>query len=122
MVRRSPGGPALTGTSAGLGRARASSELPPACHSGHLLSGNVERFRGGLAFKAHRLVYHSTLDSRVIKKKKKKLRQVKVVHGRRLEPPLPAIQDEYSAEIWSGSEEGSCLRWLYHSTLDSRFN
>jgi hypothetical protein len=31
----------------------------------------VERFRGGLVFKAHRLLYHSTLGSRVIKKKKK---------------------------------------------------
>ena len=31
---------------------------------------NVKRFRGGLVFKAHRLLYHSTLDSRVIKKKK----------------------------------------------------
>jgi len=28
------------------------------------------RFRGGLVFKAHRLVYHSTLGLRVIKKKK----------------------------------------------------
>ena len=27
--------------------------------------------RGGLVFKAHRWLYHSTLDSRVIKKKKK---------------------------------------------------
>jgi len=27
------------------------------------------RFRGGLVFKAHRLVYHSTLGWRVIKKK-----------------------------------------------------
>ena len=32
---------------------------------------NVQRFRGGLAFKAHRLLYHSTLGLRVIKKKKK---------------------------------------------------
>ena len=32
-----------------------------------LLRRNVNRFRGGLVFKAHRLVYHS----RVIKKKKK---------------------------------------------------
>jgi len=31
----------------------------------------VKRFRGGLVFKAHRLVYHSTLGLRVIKKKKK---------------------------------------------------
>ena len=31
----------------------------------------MNRFRGGLVFKAHRLVYYSTLDLRVIKKKKK---------------------------------------------------
>ena len=30
----------------------------------------VNRFRGGLVFKAHRLVHHSTLGVRVIKKKK----------------------------------------------------
>jgi len=32
----------------------------------------MQRFRGGLVFKAHRLLYHSTLGLRVIKKKKKK--------------------------------------------------
>ena len=31
----------------------------------------LKRFRGRLVFKAHRLVYHSTLGSRVIKKKRK---------------------------------------------------
>jgi len=30
----------------------------------------MKRFRGGLVFKAHRLLYHSTLGLRVIKKKK----------------------------------------------------
>ena len=30
----------------------------------------MKRFRGGLVVKAHRLVYHSTLGWRVIKKKK----------------------------------------------------
>ena len=30
----------------------------------------VGRFRGGLLFEAHRLVYHSTIGWRVIKKKK----------------------------------------------------
>ena len=30
----------------------------------------AQRFRGGLVFKAHRLVYHSTLGSRIKKKKK----------------------------------------------------
>jgi len=33
----------------------------------------VKRFRGGLALKAHSLLYHSTLGSRAITKKKKKL-------------------------------------------------
>jgi len=32
----------------------------------------VQRFRCGLVFKADRLLYHSTLGVRVIKKKKKK--------------------------------------------------
>ena len=41
--------------------------------SEQLLSRNVERLRGGLVFKAHRSLYHSTLGSRVIKKKKKAL-------------------------------------------------
>ena len=36
-----------------------------------LLHRNVQRFRGGLVFKAHRLLYLSTLCLRVIKKKKK---------------------------------------------------
>ena len=31
----------------------------------------MQRFRGGLVFKAHRLVYHSTLGLGVIKKKKR---------------------------------------------------
>ena len=33
-----------------------------------LSSRNVQRFRGGLGFTAHRLVYHSTPGSREIKK------------------------------------------------------
>ena len=36
-----------------------------------LLRRNVERFRGGIVWKAHRLLYHSTLGTRVIKKNKK---------------------------------------------------
>ena len=37
------------------------------------LSRNLERFRGVLVFKAHRMLCHETLVSRVIKKKKKAL-------------------------------------------------
>ena len=36
-----------------------------------LLHRNVQRFGGGLVFKAHRLLYHSTLGLRVIKNEKK---------------------------------------------------
>jgi len=39
------------------------------------------RFRGGLVFKAHRLLYHSTLGLRVIKKKKKTCQNSPSVHG-----------------------------------------
>ena len=44
---------------------------------------NVKRFRRGLVFEAHRLLYHSTLDLRVIKKKKK----TSVGANRRSPPP-----------------------------------
>ena len=33
---------------------------------------NLKRFRGGLVIKAHRLLYHSTLGLRVIKRREKK--------------------------------------------------
>ena len=32
--------------------------------------GRVKRFRGGLVFEAHRLLYHSTLGLRVIKRER----------------------------------------------------
>ena len=32
---------------------------------------NVQRFRGGLMFKAHKLLYHSNLGLRVIKKRRR---------------------------------------------------
>ena len=51
----------------------------------------MNRFRGGLVFKAHRLVYHSTLDLRVIKKKKKKGRQVTGL-DRNQSTPAPCSQ------------------------------
>ena len=50
--------------------ARSASLFVPAVGVG-FYRGNVQRFRGGLVFKAHRLVYHSTIGLRVIKKKKK---------------------------------------------------
>ena len=55
--------------------ARENAEVGPS-HGAYTLGSlnerfdNNNRFRGGLVFKAHRLVYHSTLGLRVIKKKK----------------------------------------------------
>ena len=48
-----------------------------------LLGKNVERLRGGLVFKAHRLVYHSTLGSRVMMKKKKFKVETWIVEARK---------------------------------------
>jgi len=45
--------------------------LVPSARGPHLLHRNVQRFRGGLVCKAHRLLYHSTLGLRVIKKKRR---------------------------------------------------
>ena len=38
-----------------------------------LIRRKMKRFRGGLVFQAQRLVYHSTLGSRLTEKKEKKM-------------------------------------------------
>ena len=43
---------------------------PTRSSSSASLHRNVQRFRGGLVFKPHRLLYHSSLGLRVMKKKK----------------------------------------------------
>ena len=43
----------------------------------------MQRFRGGLVFKAHRRLYHSTLGVRVIKKKEKVPGEAQVEGGAR---------------------------------------
>jgi len=49
--------------------------MPSSSHpAGFGFIRNVQRFRGGLVFKSHRLVYHSTLGLRAIKKKKRRVR------------------------------------------------
>ena len=50
------------------------SEVPlytPGTYHQNIRLADANLFRGGLLFKAHRLLYHSTLGLRVIKKKKK---------------------------------------------------
>ena len=51
-------------------------ERLPAFRKHSSTSLDVQRFRGGLVFKAHGLLYHSTLGLRVIKKKKKNQQSV----------------------------------------------
>ena len=43
----------------------------------NLRSRNVKRFRGGLVFKAHRLLHHSTRGLSVVKKKKSRYDQTR---------------------------------------------
>jgi len=86
---------------------------------------NVQRFRGGLVFKAHKLVYHSTLGSRVIKKKK----SVVTPHQGMLSATCRARNKtqrsmqsggsdqrmqchNHFTEMFSGSEPGSYLRLI----------
>ena len=56
------------GSTRGSNRTRQPSDVSTAVgHTEQLLYSNVLRFRGGLVFKAHRLLYHSTLGLRVIR-------------------------------------------------------
>jgi len=43
----------------------------PLCYNRVEIYKKVQRFRGGLVFKAHRLLYLSTLGLRVIKKERR---------------------------------------------------
>ena len=56
----------------------------------------LKRFRGRLVFKAHRLLYHSTLGLRVIKKKSRHLEEAVEVFERdafQLLTPLPPSRE-----------------------------
>ena len=55
-----------------------------------MISRNVKRFRREIVFKANRLLYHSTLGSRVIKKKKK-YRRVREVQDDETARPVEAL-------------------------------
>ena len=72
----------------------------------------VKRFRGGLVFKAHRLLYHSTLGLRVIKKKKK--------HCSRLRASLWGLID--SGLVWEGYRESRrCSRDTYPESYITKY-
>jgi len=69
----------------------------------------VQRFRGGLVFKAHRLLYHPTLGLRVMKKKKKEFdlakRKIKGVQG------VKPITTESTAGGNKYARQGQILAW-----------
>ena len=74
--KRQNGTPKLAAKSLGIDEGRLfrnSYEAPWICVGGRVrqqLDKNVQRFRGGIVFKAHRLLYHSTEGLRVIKRKR----------------------------------------------------
>jgi hypothetical protein len=74
---------------------------------------NLKRFRGGLVFKAHRLVYYSTPGRRIVKKKKSSEGRWSAAGGERerVGGGLGALfKNNCLAEMWSSFEEGSYLR------------
>ena len=71
-----------------------------------LLRRNVKRFRGGLVFKAHILLNHSTLGSTVIKEKKEST----------LVPRLQALRSKII--IGQGSYVGSTVAGTQKDTLE----
>ena len=81
----------------------------------------MELFRGGLVFKARRLLYHSTLGARVIKKKKKKKKNQSltfprhplagggVLHANSLKPRGPGVS--YGRGTPEFERHRDCRRW-----------
>jgi len=84
---------------------------------------NVQRFRGGLVFKAHRLLYHSTLGLRVIKKKK--------THGQAPQtgPGTPRVRSRAFLSVigsgligWEGYRESRrCSRDTYPESCITKY-
>ena len=81
----------------------------------------MERFRGGLVFKAHRLLFHSTLGSRVIEKRNKKF-----LHGFRIKARVSGTGmmvegSGYRNVHWfRGGLEFKVRRLVHQSTLGLR--
>jgi len=69
----------------------ACAQLSPARYSSQFKNRNVKRFRGGLVSKAHRLLYHSTLGSRGIKKKRRRRRRAQSGPRARMSSMSPVV-------------------------------
>ena len=91
-----------------------------------LLDRNLQRFRGGLVFKARRLLCHATLGLRVIKKEKKKSLRIRGGWGVSGQP-LSSKHGTYETVKVFGvmrlprrticffSPSGSCSKWPANS-------
>ena len=71
-----------------------------------LLRRNVKRFRGWLVFKAHSLLYRSTLGSRVIQKKQK-------AHGPHRRPAVihPTLESSRGQILSQSPTDATSSRW-----------
>ena len=78
---------------------------------GQLLHRNVKRFREGHVFQAYRLLYHSTLGSRVMKQKKKDTHHPRITQGS-LNSRLKSYEEEQGHTPLTSSAELSLFRPL----------
>ena len=76
----------------------------------------VKRFRGGVALKAHRLSYHSTLGSRVIQKKKKLERGWQPAR----EACPPTVGSEDSAHVGAIGLTLELLAWWIRGRVEGK--
>jgi len=85
-----------------------------------------QRFRGGLVFKAHRRLYHSTLGLRGMKKRRRRMPVQGTPQTRILEGKLATSELETSAAgMWVvrvGGEDGELRPWhyIYVYSIESR--
>ena len=77
-----------------------------------LLHRNMQRFRGALVFKAHRLSYHSILGWGVITKKKNEVREALLINPTLAPHPVPQTSSKYSNQF----QEGARIRWKSSTT------
>ena len=91
-----------------------------------LIRRNVKRFRGGLVFKAHRLLYHSTLGLGVIKKKRSSIRDAVRAHcnttsGRDCVKSLRLCLHRAPCNTTSGRDCVKSFRMCLHWTCPQMF-
>ena len=81
---------------------------------------HMKRFRGGLLFKAHRLLHHSTLGVRVIKRERGKHAALRITKWAWPNRPRQGESRAAECERFRGELVFKAHRLLYHSTLGLR--